>query len=199
MNVVRATVFASAFLVLCSGCEDRPIYLDPPPQQQQPRPDCPDGRCPYEAVPPVDLPEALREWNYAGGSCVHASMVTVLRNQGMIDLAAWWRRSYAYGETFTGFVRKSEAAGLRYAYTFMGDAAFLDWCSRTRRGAVIFYKPAHAITFAGYVDGNAVLIDNNHPHRPEYVERGRFLQLWRGYGGMALTPVHSPNPPRPWI
>lgn len=174
--------------------------------------DCPDGQCPhnasettaqnpYVAVPPVDLPLALREKNYKGGSCVHASTEMILRWQGMEDLAAWWRQTYAHGEHASGLISKCEKAGLRYAYTTKGEEGFLDWCSRTRRGAVIFYKPSHSICFFGYTpDGKqAILLDNNRIQEHEYVDRETFIRKWKGFGGFALTPVYSPAPPRPWL
>lgn len=156
---------------------------------------------PYQNVPPVDLPVEFRERNYAGGSCVHASMETILRWQGLLELADWWRATYSGGEGSSGLISKSERAGLRYGYTTKGDVGFLDWASRTRRGAVIFYKPNHSISFFGWSsDGlQAVLCDNNRPKEHEYVERETFIRKWKGYGGFALTPIYNPQPPRPWL
>jgi len=157
---------------------------------------CPDNVCPWMRP---DLPPELRESNYAGGSCVHAAFVACLRMQGREDDADRWRRTFAGGENASRLIARAHAAGLRVAYTRDGDAEFLEWCHRTRRPCVIFYKPSHAIVFVGYQDGRAVLMDNNHPGRLEYVERERFIRAWRGYGGFALTPVYAPTPPTPQI
>lgn len=197
----------SCLLLLCiAGCTIRtgsqPLPAPQPrPHVQPAQPYCPDGNCPYQAVAPVDLPLELRERNYKGGSCVHASTVMILRWQGCEELAAWWRETYAHGESETGLIRKAEKAGLHYAYTSDGDEAFLDWCSSTRRGAVIFYKPSHSICFFGWTaDGRqAVLLDNNRIKEHELVDRETFIHRWRGFGGFAFTPVYSPAPPRPYL
>jgi hypothetical protein len=159
------------------------------------------GDYPWTGVPPVDLPYELRMKNYSGGSCVHASTEMIMRWQGMEDLAAWWRETYHGGESSGGLINKCEKAGLRFAYTTEGDVGFLDWCSRTKRGATIFYKPSHSICFFGWTeDGRqAILLDNNHIKEHEYVDRETFISKWKGFGGFALTPVYSPAPPRPWL
>lgn len=159
------------------------------------------GDYPWASVPPVDLPYELRMKNYSGGSCVHASTESVMRWQGMPELADWWRATYGGGESSGGLISKCNKAGIRFAYTTEGDVGFLDWVHRTKRGATIFYKPSHSINFYGWTpDGRqAILLDNNHTQEHEYVERETFIKKWKGFGGFALTPVYSPAPPRPWM
>lgn len=154
-----------------------------------------------DVIPPMDLPPELRERNYSGGSCVHASTIMVLRWQGMEELADWWRQTYAHGESSSGLIGKADKAGLAFAYTLEGDEQFLDWVSSTRRGATIFYYPNHSICFNGFTDHGqtAVLLDNNRIDRYITLPRAEFLRAWRGYGGFAFTPVGSPAPPRPFI
>ena len=96
-------------------------------------------------------------------------------------------------------VAKAEDAGMRFAFTGSGDEQFLEWCSRTRRGAVIFYYSSHSISFCGFMGGSAVVMDNNNVERLIYIPKAEFLQRWRGYGGVAFTPVYTPSPPPPWI
>lgn len=172
-------------------------------RDQKPCPDgsCrPDGQdaCPYHLVSWMDLPREMRERNWGGGSCVHASTVMVLRWQGHEELADWWRRTYSGGEHGQGLTSKCERAGLRFAYTNSGDEQFLEWVSRTRRGATIFYKPSHSICFCGYENGQAVLLDNNRIDVFERVEKQEFIRRWKGYGGFALTMVYQPPPPHLW-
>ncbi len=151
----------------------------------------------------MDIPPALRQSNWGGGSCVHASTVSLLRWQGQDEMADWWREQYRGGEYLGRLVRRMEAAGLRYAYTSEGDVGFLEWCIRTGRGAGIFYKPNHAINLVGLDDQYAYLLDNNYTSYPERnghwerVERDTFLRRWRGYGGVAWTLVYYPPPPLP--
>jgi hypothetical protein len=82
-----------------------------------------------------------------------------------------------------------------------GDPAWLDWASRTRRGAAIHWQGGiHAITFLGYdADGKAVLCDNNSPEREQRMPREQFLNEWRRAGGAAITALGTPGPPRPWM
>jgi len=154
--------------------------------------------CPWPSGPPMDLPKSLRQANYAGGSCMHASLISVLRWQGRFELADWWRRSEYGAAGVYDLARVCRRLDLRFAWTTNGNAAFLDWCSSTRRGAAIHYFSQHAVTFCGYEDGNAVLLDNNRPGTYIRVPKQQFLSRWRGYGGLALTVVYAPPPPRPW-
>lgn len=201
MKVSTAWILALA-AVVAAGCDE--LVIGPEPKTVRPADECPDGQCPVEPavrlVAPMDLPMEFRERNYAGGSCVHASMVMCLRWQGHFELADWWRQTYAGGEYANGLITKAERQGLRYAYTTEGDPAFLDWVSRTNRGAVIFYYPAHSIVFRGYdaQTGEAILLDNNRIEREIRVSRDEFISAWRGYGGFALTPVYAPPAPPPW-
>lgn len=151
----------------------------------------------------MDVPLALRTDNWGGGSCVHASTVTLLRWHGLHELADWWRATYSGGESNTRLVNRMEAAGLRYAYTDTGDVSFLEWCARTGRGAGIFYKTNHAINLVGLDSEYAYLLDNNATAYPETVghwervPRATFEERWRGYGGFAWSLVYSPPPPLP--
>jgi len=156
-----------------------------------------------DEIPWMNLPRALREWNWGSGSCVHASTVMVLRWQGQHELAAKWRRKYSGGETAGGLRYKLDNEGVQYATVkFRGDEAFLDYCSETRRGAVIFYYPSHSICFCGFAnrDGQqvAMLLDNNRIDRFIEVPRADFIRHWNGYGGFALTTLFDPPPRLPY-
>lgn len=148
-------------------------------------------------IPLADIPVSLRTRNYAGGSCYHAATGDVLTAQDRPKTAEWWCAKYRGGETTVGIVAKANREGLRVAYTSNGDASFLDWCSRTRRPAAIYYYSSHAVTFLGFDQGYAVLINNNSPSREVRIPKAEFLSRWRGYGGDAVTVVYSPILPTP--
>jgi hypothetical protein len=193
-------VIVCCLLLICCGCEE--LALQPPkpttaraPIKQAAIP----PECPWKRVPPMDLPREFRCANYAGGSCMHASLISVLRWQGLDSIADYWRHNYYGGAAVTDLARIGERLGLDYAFTMQGDVSFLEWASRTRRGAAIHYKPNHACTFCGFVGDQAVVLDNNSPRRLEYIDRDQFIRSWKYYGGMALTPVYRPPPARPWI
>jgi len=204
MRRLRVLTFIGLIAVLI-GCEPITIDFGDLGGVQVPSTETwviPHRPSPYQSVPPMDLPMEWRTKNYLGGSCVHASMVSCLRWQGHDELADWWRQTYSGGEHSSGLISKADRAGLKFAYTKDGDPNFLDWCSRTRRGAVIFYKPSHSINFNGWVlrDGreHAALLDNNNVSRYEYVPRDTFISRWRGYGGFGFTVVYDPPPPKPY-
>ena len=182
--------------VLAIGCE---VQIDEPAKPCDSP--CPGGVCPVQQVSAVtwaQIPVRLRAENY-GPSCGHASLETVLRWQGLHKMADWWRRNHWGAYSVDSMAVDCDRAGLRFAYTTNGDAAFLDWCARTRRGAAIHYFDRHAVTFAGYRIGKAVLIDNNNTRRDIEIPRAEFVAMWKAYGGRALTVVYSPPPPKPWI
>jgi hypothetical protein len=149
----------------------------------------------------LDLNTGLRQPNYNGGSCVYASLCTVLEWQHRTDLARLMLQNYSGGASQGNLIRACERLGIDYACTLDGDARFLEWCHRTNRGAAIFYFSNHAVTFAGYVerDGRtyAWLIDNNAPDKYIEIEKSEFVSKWKQYGGFALTSVYSPSPPKP--
>ena len=172
--------------------------------------DVPDGT--YLGVV-LDLPYELRTRNWGGGSCVHASNVNLLRYQGQMEMADWWRRTYSGGEYDDRLIQRLEAAGVRYAFAHGGKDAnrdgrddgeqFLEWTVRTRRGAGIFYKPNHSINLVGLDDKYAYLLDNNYTDYPEKnghyerVPREQFFRQWHSYGAFAWTLVYDPPAPNP--
>jgi hypothetical protein len=152
----------------------------------------------------VDLPDRWRCRNWTGprgeGSCVHASMVHLLHWQGRHQLARWWKEQYSDGETAEGLAAKLTAAGVRFAETRKGDAAFLEWALRTRRGAaVVVMQGAHMVNLVGLDRDHARLLDSNAPDRVQQVGRDAFLRDWIASGGWAVTPLGAPMPPAPWI
>jgi hypothetical protein len=157
----------------------------------------------YAEADYLDLPRDMRVPNWGGGSCVHASTVVLLKWQGQAKMAEWWRQAYSGGENSGRLAQRMESAGLRYAFTVSGDVEFLEWVTRTRRGAGISYYPNHAINFCGFAskDGRdyAVLLDNNRINTYIYVDKAEFVRSWKSYGGWAWSVVYSPPPPVPFI
>ncbi|HUY88905.1 MAG TPA: hypothetical protein VMV10_09240 [Pirellulales bacterium] len=149
-------------------------------------------------TPVVNLPLHARCRNYAGGSCVIASTVSLFRWQGRDDLADLFRRAYSGGQSASSLHAKLEARGVRYAYTTSGDAAFLDWACRTRRGAGVTFFANHFICLVHLDAERAILLDNNRIGQYLALPRDEFLRRWRGYGGWATTPVYSPAAPLAW-
>jgi hypothetical protein len=154
-------------------------------------------------VPGGNLPVELRPYNWTdrggSGSCVNASTVFNLHWTNQPEMADWWRRNHAGGETSTTIRRYHDQKNLRYFYTLKADPSLLDWCTATRRTALIWYYPSHCINFCGFVTENgkqvAYLLDNNRPKQFIKVERSRFLREWAGYGGFALALADAPVPP----
>ncbi len=178
-------------------------------------------------IPVANVPRSLREWNWGGGSCVHAATVAVFRWQNAMDLAAYWRKTYSGGESYEGLTSKlqrnkvpyyssssgggQDIAGFnRYVKslegqwygTLNGDVDVLERCTIDRRGGTIFYYPNHSIMFCGFTpDGkDAVVLDNNRIEKYIVIEKKEFIRKWRGYGGVCVVPtIGNPRPPIPYV
>lgn len=193
------------FLLLLAGCDQFA--------------DAVRGPKPAPESPVVNLPKDMRIKNWASklpskygqGSCVHASTYMLLRWLGEDELAAKWQRRYSGGETASSILKYWSEADIPYCstydakkYTTSGDPSFLRWCSDTRRGAIIWWKPSHCCLFCGFemINGReyAIILDNNTPHKfDEPIPVDEFIRLWRSeYGGFAATPVLTPTGPIPW-
>ena len=197
MHIRQMTLVVIAAAAISGGCR-----VNLPPRK------CPDGSCETKALgshlfrlsetPVVNLPHPARCRNYAGGSCVIASTVSLFRWQGRDDLADLFRRSYSGGQSASSLHAKLEARGVRYAFTTSGDAAFLEWACRTRRGAGVTFFANHFVCLVHLDARRAMLLDNNRVGQYITLPRDEFLRRWRGYGGWATTPVYSPAAPPAW-
>lgn len=158
---------------------------------------------PFQDLQPVvDIPQGYRQQNwapYGEGSCVHASMVMLMRWQGHPELADWWRDTFHSGEYPDGLAQKLDEAGVSFAETRSGDVEFLEWCIRTRRGAcVTIMGGAHMVCLVGLDDQHAWILDNNDPHNITRWTRRGFLNEWHSSGHQwAVTPVYDPPPRKP--
>ncbi|TWU66434.1 hypothetical protein V7x_20000 [Crateriforma conspicua] len=159
-------------------------------------------------IPGANLPVSMRYRNWTdargSGSCVIASAAYNHNWAGDPETARDWRRRYAGGQTETSIRAKHDAAQIPYYFTRSANAGFLDWVSRTRRSALIWFYPRHCVNFAGFskdpmrpTDPNeyAWLCDNNRPMQFIRVPKERFLREWAGYGGFALARESPPLPP----
>lgn len=167
------------------------------------------------SAPPAESPVvnphlSIRKTNWLGGpsgregSCVHASLSSLLHWQNEFELARDWRASYSGGEYSDRLRRRLDAAGVRYAYTENTNLELLDFAHATRRGAILWWKPAHCCTFVGWTTGSdgrvyATILDNNSVNKYEYTEKSQFHRLWASYGGFALTPLFDPPSPPIWL
>lgn len=147
----------------------------------------------------VDPPPEWRCKNYSGGSCVHATAVTLLRWQGLQKKADEYRAKYRGGENTGGpsHTRKFDAEGLKYVTTQDGDVKLLEWACATRRGCGITYPAGHSIALVGHENGEAVLLDNNHVDRYDRVPWDTFVAKWKRLGGQAFAFCYTPPPPTP--
>lgn len=153
--------------------------------------------------PTVNLPMALREKNWLGqkgqGSCVHASMIMILRWQGRLKLADWWRTHHGDGEWEDNLMRKFNAAGVRFASTEnKRDVTFLEWACRTRRGCgVTCMGGRHMVCLVHFDNKWAGILDNNRIEKIKWMPRETFLSEWFNSNSWAITPVYTPAPPLP--
>lgn len=152
--------------------------------------------------PLINVPMILRQANWIGslreGSCVHATMISLMRWQGRPHLANKWKRTYANGEWPNGLASKFDRAGVRYAYTDKGDVKFLEWASRTRRGCGITVRGgAHMVALVHLDDKWACLLDNNNISKYKWVSRESMIAEWKASHGWAVTVLYTPSSPLP--
>lgn len=156
-----------------------------------------DAQVSQPETPAVNLPIGARARNRDGGSCVFVSIESCLHWQNQSALAAEIRRTCKGGSTQGRLHANLDRLRIPYAATSSGDVAFIEWACKTRRGAMVFFYPNHAVTLVGMTDTEFMLLDNNAVTRfPIKIQRDRFIREWRGYGGAATAVlVSSPSPP----
>lgn len=160
---------------------------------------------PSAEIPGANLPLSLRQTNWRGklgqGSCVHASSMYVMRWNGQYELADWWRKTYGDGETGSGIMRKLTAAKVPFYATAKGDPAVLEYATKTRRAAIIWFFDSHCVTFCGFAkdaDGKeyAYICDNNRVNQFIKIEKQSFIRRWQTqYDGFACCFLGVPLPP----
>jgi len=152
--------------------------------------------------PLVNIPMELRQENWIGsqreGSCVHATMISLMRWQGRPYLANKWRRMYANGEWPDGLASKFDREGVRYAYTDKGDVKFLEWACRTRRGCgITVLGGAHMVALVHLDDKWACILDNNSIQVYKWIPRETLLAEWKASYGWSATVLYAPAAPKP--
>ena len=152
--------------------------------------------------PTVNVPEVLRQRNWIGdqgmGSCVHASMISLLRWQYRLKTADHWRQTYGDGEQPEDLAAKFDREGIRYAYVTNGDVRFLEWACRTRRGCgITVMGGAHMVALVHLDDKWAAILDNNNVENFIWVPRETLIAEWKASYGWAVTPIYAPAAPLP--
>ena len=152
--------------------------------------------------PTVNVPESLRQSNWIGdrgmGSCVHASMISLLRWQYRLKTADHWRQTYGDGEQPEDLAAKFDREGIRYAYVTNGDVRFLEWACRTRRGCgITVMGGAHMVALVHLDDKWAAILDNNNVENFIWVPRETLIAEWKASYGWAVTPIYAPAAPLP--
>lgn len=152
--------------------------------------------------PVVNVPKTDRQSNWLGsqreGSCVYASMISLLRWQNRYGAAKTLRNRYGNGEMPTGLAANLDREGIRYAYVTNGDVKFLEWAVRTRRGAAVTVMGGRHVVCLVHLDSKvAILLDNNRIDNFIVVPREVFLAEWRASMGWATTPIYAPAAPAP--
>ena len=151
-------------------------------------------------LPTVNVPKADRQHNWIGsqreGSCVHASMISLLRWQGRYGTASYWRQKYENGEWPDDLAAKFNKEGIRYAYVTNGDVKFLEWACNTRRGCGITVMGGAHMVCLVYFDAKwAAVLDNNNVEKFIWVPRETLIAEWKASYGWAVTPIYTPAAP----
>ena len=159
-------------------------------------------KTPEPERPIVNVPLNMRQRNWMGnrqqGSCVHASLVTLLKWQGRNGTAGYWKRNNGNGANPWTTADRMDAANIRYAYVTNGDVDFLEWACSTRRGANITVNGGrHMVTLVHLDDEKAAILDNNNITEFRWMPREALISEWHASYGWAFTPVYSPPAPLP--
>ena len=160
----------------------------------------------------MDLPLSMRQQNWeiksgpkaVRGSCVTASMVSLLRWQGHHKDAERIKAKYGGGRDYYEWKGILDAEGIKYSSTKgVNQVEFLERSIKTRRGCMVgvqpfkkFKEPSHMVCLVDLTATEAVLLDCNNPKDYVHVERKAFLAEWERAGSWALTPVYTPTSPR---
>ena len=150
--------------------------------------------------PVMNLPRSLRQENWIrnrSGSCVVASMVSLLRWQGHPKLAAKLKKNYGGGQYYDTWNYRLNQSGVRFASTYnRNDVAFLERCIATRRGAMVTVdKGSHMVCLVDLTPTMAAILDNNYPGEIYWIDRDDFLKEWRNAYSWACTPIYTPTSP----
>ena len=152
--------------------------------------------------PTVNIPMAIWQSNWLGnqgeGSCVHATMISLLRWQGRFNTADYWRRAFGNGSYPEDLAEKFDRAKVRYAYVTNGDVRFLEWVCRTRRGCGITVRGgAHMVALVHFDAKWAGILDNNKIEKIIWIPRETLIAEWKASYGWAVAPVYTPAAPMP--
>ena len=169
---------------------------------------CPGGLCivtdDYLNRVPSQIPDHYRYHNYIRnreGSCVHASLATIMMYLDHAELANAWTDAFGGGELPNGLHKKLDESGIVYDSTTSGEELFLDSCMEVNQPCIVSFKTAHMCLLVG-LDPNylwtgdqwiinprpkAYVIDPNNPHKVESFSRSAFIGNWRSNGGWATT------------
>lgn len=156
----------------------------------------------WKEYPTVNLPYRLRQHNWLGnkneGSCVHATVISLLNWGHLYAKAAHWRATYGNGEWPEDLYGKFEREGVRYAETTDGDVSFLQWACETHRGCgVTVMAGKHMVALVHFDDEWAGLLDDNYPEEIIWVPRDEFVAEWKNSFGWAVAIVGTPSNPLP--
>jgi len=155
--------------------------------------------------PVVNLPLELRQqnnWVGSGGqfdgSCVWATMISLLRWQGQYEIADYIRRNRAGGEFLGSVSSKLTELNIRFAVAENHDEEFLAWAIRTRRGAAVGIKKGkHMVAVVDIVGDEVCILDNRNVNSYIWIDKDKFFRDWHASGGWAFTPIYSPVSPLP--
>lgn len=154
---------------------------------EEPRPYNPPGATGFTEV--IEIPQAYRVKNYAGGSCAFASASCALHSQGEHELANHIRRNYsgaAYPEDIMNII---DEVGLKYSY---GEGMnFLRAIHQRRLTSWVGWPRGHVVNFVGIDENYVYVLDNNYTEAYTRIPIDRFEWEWQGWA-VALSEKSTP-------
>ncbi len=203
--IVSIILYYSAISIGCIPYEPQSLTDDVFPQLPIEKESCPDGLCLIEGdyVNRISskVPEHYRYDNYARGSCVHASLATIMMYFEQPETADIWTDTFRGGEYSSRLHDRLDMLQIEWDATWSGFDSFLDRMMEKNQPCIVTFKPKHMCLLIGldpiYLwDGDqwlvnpapkAHIIDPNNTKEIEIYTRDNFLQGWHNGGGWATT------------
>ncbi len=147
---------------------------------------------------------SVKQHNYSGGSCYHASMGNCFIGAGYPEFGNWWTDNYRGGETTYHLHKKLETNNIPHVYTENGDPSILYESLSLGIPCAITWKSSHACCLV-HIDKPyiynfnteqwikhpnpvAIVADPNYAGNDKPVSLNEFLRKWRYHSGGAVSP-----------
>lgn len=141
----------------------------------------------------IYLPPELRQHNIRG-SCVFASITTCLRHAGCFKEADIFFSRYRGMGNPQNTKRRLDECGATYKMIFNASSQEIESILQKGRPIAVAWGGGHFVTLVGKVNGNAYIVDNNHPTRYTVLPWNQFISMHRRQGNWGVYILNGKVP-----